>query len=117
MVDEGDMMEDGTQTPPETDAPDAQIIDFTVMALEKRFADYMRDGNEHEAAIISALLEGYELGMWDVEWRDGDPCFSAPDSMGSPAKAIVDGKVSDEWLAELLRLTGGALIEDDDGAL
>jgi hypothetical protein len=111
------MEEDGTQTPPETDTPDAQIIDFTSAALERRLADYLRDGNEHEASIIAALLEGYELGMWDVEWRHGEPYFSAPDTIGGPAKAIENGKVSDEWLHELMRLTGGALIEDDDGAL
>ena len=111
------MMEDETQTPPETDTTGGQIIDFTTAAIEQRLKTCLREGKEHEASILSALLEGYELGMWDVEWRDGEPYFSAPDSLGSPAKAIENGKVSDEWLYELLRLTGGALTEDDDGAL
>jgi hypothetical protein len=110
------MTEDGSQTPTELTTPDAQVIDFTTAALEKRLKDYVQDGRNHEASIIEALLEGYELGMWDVEWRDGEPCFSAPDTIDGPAKTIVDGKISDEWLHELMRLTGGALIDPDEGA-
>ncbi len=110
------MTKDGSETPPETDTTGGQIIDFTAAAIEQRLKSCLREGKEHEASILVALLEGYELGMWDVEWRDGEPYFSAPDGVG-PAKAMVDGKVSDEWLYELLRLTGGPLIEPDDGAL
>ena len=101
--------------PPEPeDDDDAQIIDFTTAALEHRHRACMQDGRAHEASVISALLEGYELGMWDVSWRDGEPCFSAPEST-EPARALVDGQVTDEWLYELLRLTGGPLPEDLEG--
>ena len=53
--------------------------------------------------------------MWDVVWRDGEPFFSAPDAP-EPARAMVDGEITDEWLYELLRLTGGAMAEDEEGA-
>ena len=99
----------------ESSMKEAQIIDFTSAALTRRFTNYIRDGREYEASIVSALLEGYESGMWDVEWKDGEPYFSAPDIPGSSHK-LADGEISDEWLYELLRLTGGAIVDDDEGA-
>ena len=94
---------------------DAQIIDFTSAALSRRFENYIRDGREYEASIISALLEGYELGMWDVAWKDGEPYFSAPDTP-SLARKLDDKEITDEWFYDLLRLTEGALPDDDEGA-
>ena len=113
MVDEEPMTD---RLPPETETEDAQIIDFTSAALEHSRTACMQDGREHEASVISTLLEGYELGMWDVAWRDGEPFFSAPDA-SEPARAMVDGEVTDEWLYELLRVTGGAMAGDEKGPL
>ena len=35
------------------------------------------DGKAFEWECLNTLIEGYEDGLWEVEWRDGQPIFKA----------------------------------------
>jgi len=64
-----------------------ELIDFTAEALHARWEKYYVQGLEDECLLLSALIEGYLDGQWQVMWRDGDPYFSVTETARSPMSA------------------------------
>ena len=55
----------------------AEIIDYTTHALQRLANKAMNDGNVFECYAISQLIDGYNEGLWSVEWIRGEPRFEA----------------------------------------
>lgn len=56
-----------------------EVIDYTAEVLSRRLLDYMNRGEYEEAQTLSALLEGYLDGIWDVRFEGGEPHFTLND--------------------------------------
>tara|TARA_Y100001972_G_C7624579_1_gene313233 strand:- start:94 stop:402 length:309 start_codon:yes stop_codon:yes gene_type:complete len=55
------------------------VIDYTAEVLSRRLLDYMNRGDYEEAQTLSALLEGYLDGLWNVTFKGGEPLFTLND--------------------------------------
>ena len=53
----------------------AQLVDFTSAALIRRQQKAAQAGNKTEAYVLDMLIEGYEEGLWLVDWKEGEPVF------------------------------------------
>ncbi len=53
------------------------VLDYNYHALCKMADNAYEDGNAFEWECLNTLIEGYEDGLWEVEWRDGQPIFKA----------------------------------------
>lgn len=53
----------------------ATLVDFTSAALIRRQQKAVECGNKTEAHVLDMLIEGYEEGLWNVEWKGGEPVF------------------------------------------
>ncbi len=56
-----------------------EVIDYTSAVLSRRLADYMNRGDWQSAETLSALIEGYLDGLWDVTFQGGEPHFKLND--------------------------------------
>ena len=55
----------------------AEIFDYTTHALQRLADQAMKDGNVFECYAIAQLIDGYNEGLWNVEWVRGEPRFKA----------------------------------------
>ena len=64
----------------------AQVIDWTIYALDKFAGDCYRKGDVAEAALVDHTIQLYEEGLVAVRWEDGQPIYS----LTPEAKIIMD---------------------------
>lgn len=55
----------------------AEVIDFTPHALQRLADRAMASGNPFECYCLVQLIDGYNDGLWTVDWIDGEPIFKA----------------------------------------
>ena len=84
----------------------AEVIDYTAEVLSRRLLDYMNRGNWEEAKTLSALIEGYLDGLWNVTFQNGEPFFSLNDDtinlndfkdLGAPEQMTFDWYEESEY--------------------
>ena len=55
---------------------DAQIIDWTVYALDRFAGECYRKGDLSEASLVDATIQLYEEGFVTVAWSGGQPVYT-----------------------------------------
>ena len=58
-----------------------EVIDYTAEVLSRRLLDHMNRGEYEEAQTLSALIEGYLDGLWNVTFKSGEPLFHLNDDL------------------------------------
>ena len=55
----------------------SNVLDYNYHALCKLADNAYDSGRAFEWECLNQLIDGYEEGLWDVGWKDGEPIFKA----------------------------------------
>lgn len=84
-----------------------EVIDYTAEVLSRRLLDYMNRGCWEDAKTLSALIEGYLDGMWEVSFKGGEPMFHLNDetiNLNDFKDLDEPGQMSFDWYEDLTSL-------------